>query len=329
MPSKLTQEQFIERAKLIHGNKYDYSKVEYVNCSTKVCIICPKHGEFWQTPLTHVYGRGCGCKECRNDNLHEKYKSTKEEFIKKARKIHGDEYDYSKVEYENSHSKIKIICPMHGEFIQEAYSHLLGRGCPYCGKINKGKKIAKIKVLGNAKFIEKARKAHGDKYDYSKIEYKNNHTKVCIICPEHGEFWQMPQVHLKGSGCPRCKESKLENEVIEFLHKEGIKFERQKTFKWLKFKGNMFLDFYLPDKNIAIECQGDQHFIPVSFAPNKDEKEKKDNLALIKNRDATKKMLCESHGIKMLYYFHSTYFKDVDIYTDKTILKNLYDLRIQ
>ena len=328
MGKRLKNEDFVKRAKEVHGDKYDYSKVEYKGVDEKVCIICPEHGEFWQTPLTHIYGGGCGCKECRKNLLHDRFKCSKEEFIEKARKVHGNKYDYSNVKYENSHSKIKIICPVHGEFIQEAYSHLNGRGCPKCGKECKGEKISKAKIMSQHDFLQKAKKIHGDKYDYSKSEYKGTDKKVCIICRKHGEFWQRPQVHLRGSGCPRCKESKLENEVFDFLSKNNIAFEQQKTFTWLKSKGNMFIDFYLPSKKIAIECQGDQHFVPVSFGiqekVNKEEARKA--FLLIKERDRLKKTLCEEHGIKVLYYFHSSYFKDTEIYTDKTILNNLYDL---
>ena len=192
---KYTTEEFIKKAREIHGDKYDYSKVEYVSYHTKVCIICPKHGEFWQTPANHLRNRNCP--KCGNNSKIKKRSLTKEEFIKKAREVHGDKYDYSKVKYINNYTKVCIICPEHGEFWQNANSHLRGCGCPKC--CNNGVKLT------TEEFVKKARKIHGDKYDYSKVEYKNSHTKVCIICPEHGEFWQTPTSHLHGeSGCPMC-----------------------------------------------------------------------------------------------------------------------------
>ena len=122
-------------------------------------------------------------------------------FIEKARNIHGDKYDYSKVEYKNNRTKVCIICPIHGEFWQRPFSHInLRQGCIHCG--GKYKKT-------NKEFIEKARNIHGDKYDYSKVEYKNNKTKVCIICPIHGEFWQTPTNHLSGKGCQKCAREKI------------------------------------------------------------------------------------------------------------------------
>lgn len=128
-------------------------------------------------------------------------KTTQEEFISKAREVHGDKYDYSKVEYKGNKNKVCIICPEHGEFWQLPSSHLKGAGCPNCS----GNKKYTTK-----EFIEKARKIHGDKYDYSKVEYVNSETKVCIICPEHGEFWQKPARHLMGQGCPNCWHIKKE-----------------------------------------------------------------------------------------------------------------------
>ena len=219
MPKRFTKEDFIERAIKAHGNKYDYSKVEYINNNTKVCIICPIHGEFWQRPADHI--RGVGCRSC-----------------------YGNE------------------------------------------KMNK------------EAFIEKARKIHGDKYDYSKVEYKGARIKVCIVCPKHGEFWQEPANHINGSNCPYCNcgnKSKMEENIREKLQKENIKFEQQKTFDWLKYKKKLFLDFYCDKYKLAIEVQGDQHYVSVKrFGGEEDFKLRQD-------RDRVKKMLCEEHGIKMFY----------------------------
>ena len=191
-PKRLTTEEFIRKAKEIHGDKYDYSKVEYVDNRTKVCIICPEHGEFWQRPNNHLMGNGC--QKCIGKGL------TQEEFINEAREIHGDKYDYSKVEYKTKKDKVCIICPKHGEFWQIAQSHLSGHGCPKCAI----EKAGETQRLSKEEFIKKAREIHGDRYDYSKVEYVNSQTKVCIICPEHGEFLQVPNAHLGGCGCPKC-----------------------------------------------------------------------------------------------------------------------------
>ena len=194
-----TTDEFIAKAKKIHGDKYDYSKVKYIDTKSKVCVVCPEHGEFWQTPSHHL--SGCGCPKCANKNKGEYRRSSKKDFITKARKIHGDKYDYSKVDYVNNYTKICIICPEHGEFWQTPHNHLSGQGCPKCG--------VEKQTSTKEEFIKKAKEIHGDKYDYSKVDYSNAHTKVCIICPNHGEFWQTPNNHLRGHGCPKCKRNKL------------------------------------------------------------------------------------------------------------------------
>ena len=254
---KLTKEQFILRARQVHGWKYDYSKVDYKNSSTKVCIICSKHGEFWQCPNLHL--QGGGCKYCS----HQSFPSTKEIFTERAMKVHDNKYDYSKVEYKNNKTPVCIICPKHGEFYMRPDNHLNNHGCKECKNENTHIRCNK----GVEEFIEEAKKIHGDKYDYSKVEYVNNKTKVCIICPEHGEFWQTPIAHInKKCNCQQCSETNLEEDVRILLKNSKIRFEyRKKDFNWLKNERNLELDFYLPDYNIGIECQGGQHFEPNDF----------------------------------------------------------------
>ena len=205
---RYTVEKFVEKAKNIHSDKYDYSKVVYKNSSTKVCIICPEHGEFWQRPGDHLKGQGCP--KCAKEMVANKQAIDKqvlfeERFIKKAKELYGDKYDYSKVRYINNRTKVCITCPIHGEFWQTPNSHLAGHECSRCGGINANKGRNKT----NNMFIAEAKKVHGDRFDYSQVKYTNNHTKVCIICSEHGEFWQMPTKHLSGQGCPKCSQKEV------------------------------------------------------------------------------------------------------------------------
>ena len=202
----MTSNDFVAQARKIHGNKYDYSKVEYVNSKTKVCIICPKHGEFWQIPYNHL--KGFGCCQCGHEKTNASKMSNTQDFIKKAKQVHGDKYDYSKVEYIKSDIKVCIICPKHGEFWQTPNKHLYGDGCPKCGHENVWTTRGRITT---EEFIKRAKEIHGDKYDYSKVEYVNSNTNVCILCPKHGEFWQIPWTHLRGSGCWKCGIEKLSN----------------------------------------------------------------------------------------------------------------------
>ena len=202
MSKRLTTEQFIERAKATHGDKYDYSKVEYVNSQTKVKIDCPIHDEFEQTPKGHM--RGNGCPTCGCIATAKVRRSSSGKFIEKARSVHGERYDYSEVKYINSQTKVKIVCPVHGSFEQIPTSHLSGKGCIDCYDDRRGDSLKST----TEQFIEKARSVHGDKYNYSKVNYANNHTKVKIICPTHGVFEQIPNDHSSGKGCTECGRNK-------------------------------------------------------------------------------------------------------------------------
>jgi len=185
---------FIQRAIALHENKYDYS---LINCKTlhdKIKIICPTHGEFEQRADSHL--QGSGCKKCMSD----RFRKGKEQFIIDAQKIHRNKYDYSIVEYKKANVKVKIICSTHGEFEQTPNDHLSGKGCSKCGKLQ----VADLQRKTSEKFIEEAVQVHGDKYDYSLVNYINNHTNVTIICPTHGNIEQNPNTHLRGHGCSKC-----------------------------------------------------------------------------------------------------------------------------
>ena len=289
---------FIKKASIVHNGKYDYSKTVYTNPRNKVIITCPKHGDFMVLPYAHLSGNGC--RKCYYEKLSERKKITKEEFIEKAKKVHGDKYDYSKVDYLGINEPVTIICSKHGEFSQKPFNHLNGCGCQECGKEKIWDKRGRITT---EEFIKNAKLVHGNKYDYSKAVYKNNREKVCIIChkkrrdgTEHGEFWQKPNDHLCGKGCPNCRNSYLERKLSTALSKDGIKYIQEKTFEWLvNEKGfHLYYDFFLPDKNIAIECQGIQHFIPLK------ENVKKYNSVV--KKDKKKKELSDKHSIKLIYF---------------------------
>ena len=194
-----TTEDFKKAATDKHGNKYDYSLVNYVNAKTKVKIICPIHGEFEQIPRQHVYGGNC--QKCSGVYMDKDY------FIKKAKIIHGEKYDYSSVNYLNSLTPVNIICPIHGEFKQRPKDHLLGKECQKCSGT----------YMDTEYFIEKANKKHGFIYDYTNTIFKKATEKVNIKCKKHGNFKQTPNAHLNGQGCPICKESKGEMEIRKYL----------------------------------------------------------------------------------------------------------------
>jgi len=277
MNKKLTTEEFIEKARKIHGDKYDYSLVNYIGTYIKIKIICKEHDIFEQTPNAHL--RKQGCPKCSNK------KKTTDEFIKESKRVHGNKYNYSITEYKDCRTKVNIICPIHGSFLQYPNSHLRGWECIRCSGNNK---------KTTDEFIEESKKIHDNKYDYSKSIYINVLNKIIIICPIHGEFYQTPPNHLHGNGCPKCKESKGEKEIRRYLIKNNIKFESQKRFQNCKNKTYLPFDFYLPDLNICIEYNGEQHYKYNNHFGGKNIFKKQ------QKRDEIKNNFCENNNINLL-----------------------------
>lgn len=312
---------FINKAKKIHGDKYDYSKVKYTKAKEKVTIICPIHGEFQQSPCTHLGGAGCphckaelrkerakwteedfmklakekyadsidfsktkfvssstpttfickkhnlefsrtpsqliykyGCPKCGKERIGQVYKKSYQQFLEEAKAVHGDEYTYYEDSYTKGSGKVKMKCNKCGNvFEQGVYLHINGGGCPQCyGNV----------PYTNESFIEKANGIHHGEYDYSQVKYVNSHTPIDIICPKHGVFQQKPYRHLVGQGCPECQQSRLEASIKYPLQDFSIDYEMEKSFPEL---GTYRYDYYIPSKKILIECQGEQHFLPISF----------------------------------------------------------------
>ncbi|AXF52562.1 MAG: hypothetical protein [Caudoviricetes sp.] len=195
---KLTEEEFIEKAKKAHGDKYDYSLVCYKSSHTKVKIICNEHGVFEQSPNGHLNGRGC--LKCGLNKRTISQTSSSNLFIEKAMVKHSDKYNYSLVEYVNARTKVNIVCKKHGVFSQTPDGHLHGGGCPKCGSYRTGLS----RKLTTQEFIKKAITKHGDRYNYGLVDYKKNSIKIKIICHIHDVFNQTPSDHLNGNGCPCC-----------------------------------------------------------------------------------------------------------------------------
>jgi hypothetical protein len=313
----LSTELFIERSNKIHKNKYDYSKVDYKHNKIKVIIICKKHGIFKQTPNNHLYN---GCPGCAKSA-----KLSTKKFIERSIKFHGNRYDYSKVNYINSVTKVIIICRKHGEFKQMPTDHLAGQfsnnkrgcGCPDCSGTKK---------LSTEQFIKNAKQVHGDRYDYSKVNYKNNKTKVTIICKKHGEFKQIPTDHLegrfsnsrRGCGCPRCSASKGELKIEKWLKNKNINYIRQKRFSGCINKISLPFDFYLTDFNTCIEHDGIQHFKLVFFNNMIDINKAKENFENVKLHDKIKTDFCLNNNIKLLRIPY-TKFNEIDKILEENI----------
>ncbi|WP_019029054.1 hypothetical protein [Colwellia piezophila] len=196
MSKRVTTKDFINKAREKHGNKYDYSKVKYLAAIKKVTIICPEHGEFEQTPANHA-STGHGCHECGGNKPLSIGK-----FIERAKNFHHCQYDYSRVKFKNVESKVEIICPEHGSFLQRVMSHLRGFGCDECGREEVAQKLS----FTQEEFLSKAKEAHGGVYDYSLANYQNAQSNIKIICSTHGVFEQNPYNHILGFGCSKCSD---------------------------------------------------------------------------------------------------------------------------
>lgn len=208
-------------------------------------------------------------------------KYTKDSFIEKAKEVHGVGYNYTLVDYINNKIKVRIICPFHGGFEQTPNNHLRGQKCPKCSHINR----ISLKTKTTENFIEKSKLIHNNAYDYSKVNYINNSTKVKIICRKHGEFDQLPKEHLRQHGCPKCKNyvSKPEIEVQDFVKSLGFKIKTNDR----KIINPYELDIYIPELNKAIEFNGTYyHYSKKYFIPGK---------------HSTKSKLCKSKNINLLH----------------------------
>ena len=301
MPIKYNTKIFIQKSKEKHHSKYDYSLVDYVNNYTTVKIICSEHGIFEQRPDVHMRG-GC-CKQCSYEHKRILFSNKIQDFVDKSKKIHDDKYDYSLVDYVNNRIKVKIICPKHGTFEQSPKSHTDNKsGCPMCNKTHKS----------NTKdFIKKAKEIHGDLYDYSLVKYINAITNIKIICPKHGTFEQTPNNHLSKRGCNVCRSSKGEKTIMKLLDVKNIKYIMQKRFNECKNKRQLPFDFYLPDFEICIEFDGEQHFKSINRFGGEEQ------LLETKNHDKIKTNFCIEQNIKLI---RIRYDESIEYIINKSLL---------
>lgn len=273
--------EFIEKARKIHGDKYQYDLSTYKDNKTPIKITCPEHGEFWQAMCDHL--KGYGCNKCSG-----KYKPTTEEWVAKVAPIYDYKYDYSKTKYINNKTPITVICPEHGEFYPTPANHIKGTfGCPKCAAVARHIKYAKT----TEQFIMDAIAIHGNKYTYSKVDYYNKSTSVIITCPIHRDFEQTPAVHLSGSGCPACSfknQGILYSKIKEYFPNLVIKQEGGPT--WLE---KQRFDMYCDEYRFAIEYDGEQHFNSVEYFGGED------YFKILTERDKIKNQKCLDNNYKL------------------------------
>jgi len=287
--------KFLEK----YGNEYTYDISNYKNNTSKIKITCKKHGNFYISSIAHL--NGVSCKKCKSEN----YKISNEDidkrtnlFIEKAKMKYGEKYDYSKVKYTRSDSKVTIICKKHGEFNIRASNHLYSNvECKKCRFEGFSKKY----TLTTEEFIKSSKNIHGNFYDYSNVEYINAKSKVNIICPNHGLFKQAPHEHKMGYGCPECNITIGERKISVILQKHNINYEFQKIFDDCMYINKLKFDFYLQDYNTCIEYDGIQHFEIVEYFGGEENFNKR------KDRDRAKEKYCDDNNIFLLripYYIN-------------------------
>lgn len=234
---KLTNSSFIAKANAIHNNLYDYALIDYVNYDTKLAITCKQHGIFYQNPNNHLLGKGCPA--CKGNK-----RMDTESFIEKANLVHSGKFSYLNTVYVNNKSKVIVTCHQHGDFYQAAGSHLSGRGCAKCV----------VKKSNGFDFINKAKAIHGDKYDYSLVNYTDCKSYVSILCKTHGVFEQVPNGHLNGAGCSICSNigpSTPELELSAYVSSLiGVKLSDRSVIYPKE------IDCYIPSKKLGIEFCG-------------------------------------------------------------------------
>lgn len=288
--------------KVYEGRDYTIMTSEdtIINTSDNIDVRCNKHDHVFHPNVSNILCVKCGCPKCANEEIGAKSRLTLEEILERIHKVHGDRYDTSLITEapKNVETKVTVICPEHGPFRMRLHGLMAGRGCPKCRNIAVGLKIR----LTHEEFMERISKIHlGKNYDFSKVQYTRQCDRVEVFCNNtdrfgniHGIFRPKAGQLLVGQGCPKCNSSILEQTVRRALILDGIEYEEQKRFtKWL---GRKSLDFYIPSKQIAIECQGSQHFT------DKHEGYFKSDLEAIQERDRQKASLLKEHNIRLLYF---------------------------
>lgn len=281
-----TNDMFIESAKLVHGNKYDYSLTKYIDSRNKVEIICSIHGSFWQNPDTHL--RTSGCNACR----YLKRTWTQEQFLNKVKSVHGNKYDYSKTKYVLDSSKVIITCPKHGDFSIIPHIHKRGGGCKKC--------FIQKYTMTQEEFLKRAKEIHGNKYDYFNLVYKTALKKVEIICRVHGSFWQQAMSHLRGAGCKSCRESGGEAQIERYLKSENLIYKREYIIPECKYKKSLRFDFavFKNNKVILIEFQGLHHYKVVNYSKDPEKSNLRFNETI--RKDEIKREFCSNKNIPLI-----------------------------
>ena len=300
----MNTDKFIARAKDRFGDRFDYSPTIYVNARAPIQFICPIHGLQEQNPMQHL--RGTGCPKCDDD----KQRHNTDDFIRMAREIHGDRYDYTPTEYTTRDKEVKIICKTHGEFKIIAANHLAGGNCPDCAKLEAAEK----NTLNQDEFIARAKAIHRDRFDFSQTHYIKMDVPVIVICPKHGPFSISPNNLLSGSGCPDCATSKGEIKVKYWLEDHDIQFKWHYTLRRRNVKKNIsgiISDFYVKDANAIIEYNGRQHYEPFERFGGEEK------FKIQQKRDSDEVEICKERGLNLIVIPYTEFNRIGDFLEEK------------
>lgn len=268
----MNKKTFVKKAQKIHDNKYDYKLVQCVNYKIKIAIICKKHKlVFRQSLRAHLSGQGCW--KCAGRRYRQHIPLTTEIFIKRSRRIHGNKYSYNKTKYINSRTRVKIFCKKHKKiFFQMPSAHLGGKGCLLCGR-----ERSTASFVNKKEFIKKANKIHKKNYDYTNCIYNSYKTKLKICCKrcskkDHKKwfFYQTPNSHLQGHGCPRCGNcrNELERTWLTSLGLPDDIYHRQVRLEMFPHKF-IVVDGFNPRSKTVYEFYGDYfHGNPKKYSAN-------------------------------------------------------------
>lgn len=250
-----THSDFIAEAIRIHP-EYDYSETKYIDSKTPVTVICKRHGAFTPRPYNFIHGKCTGCPECGKETIKKKLTISEQVGLERL-KSKCPTYDFSKFKYVNLKTKGLVLCSSGHEWLVTGKALLAGTKCPICSRESANNK----QKLSIEEFITRANEIHNNTYDYTKVIYINYHTNIDIICKEHGIFKQTPAHHLSGEGCPLCNSSKGELAILKWLNQHKLVSIRQYKLPYpLNKSKTIYADFYLPDYNIIIEYNGEQHY---------------------------------------------------------------------
>lgn len=303
----MEKEVVLKKIKEKFEDQIDTSLVESATAKNnyKITLICKEHGKFTKS-IYSLFNSKYGCTKCNRKYANDWHKLDFDTVIKKCKEIHDNYYSYELVKkWNNIGEKIDIICPIHGKVKVVLRNHLAGMKCRKCAN-----DLIHIQQRNSTKdILNRVKEIHGNRYDYSKIDYKGMFYPIEVICKEHGSFFIITKDHISGNGCPKCNMSNLEEKVDTYLKNKKYNYIFQYKIEKCKRKKELPFDFGILDENnnllSLIECQGELHYFPAYG---------EDVLKDIQERDLIKKNFCKKNNIPLIILPYKVFNKDFNNY---------------